>query len=28
MDESTSVAVDFPQDLVDRILGEKTDFMI
>ena len=28
MDEATSVAVDFPQDLVDRILGEKTDFMI
>ena len=28
MDESTSVSIDLPQDLVDRILGQKTDFMI
>ncbi|MGE0376794.1 MAG: phosphoadenylyl-sulfate reductase [Planctomycetaceae bacterium] len=28
LDESTSPAVDLPQDLVDRILGQKTDFMI
>jgi len=28
LDEGTSPAVDFPQDLVDRILGQKTDFMI
>jgi phosphoadenosine phosphosulfate reductase len=28
MDDSTSPAVEFPQDLVDRILGQKTDFMI
>lgn len=28
LDEATSVAIDLPQDLVDRILGVKTDFMI
>lgn len=28
MDESTSPAIDLPQDLIDRILGVKTDFMI
>lgn len=28
LDESTSPAVDLPQDLVDRILGQKTDFVI
>lgn len=28
MDEETSAAVDFPQDLIDRVLGQKTDFMI
>lgn len=28
MDDSTSIAIDLPQDLVDRILGQKTDFMI
>lgn len=28
VDESTSPAVDLPQDLIDRILGEKTDFVI
>lgn len=28
LDEETSAAVDFPQDLIDRILGQKTDFMI
>ena len=28
MDEETSEAVDFPQDLIDGILGQKTDFMI
>lgn len=28
MDEETSSAVDFPQDLIDRVLGVKTDFMI
>lgn len=28
MDPLTSPAVDFPQDLVDRILGRETDFMI
>ena len=27
-DEETSQAVDFPQDLIDRILGQMTDFMI
>ncbi len=28
LDEDTSPAIDLPQDLVDRILGQKTDFMI
>ena len=28
MDDSTAPAVDLPQDLIDRLLGEKTDFMI
>jgi phosphoadenosine phosphosulfate reductase len=28
LDEDSSPAVDFPQDLIDRILGQKTDFMI
>lgn len=28
MDEETSAAVDLPQDLIDRVLGQKTDFMI
>lgn len=28
VDDATSQAVDLPQDLVDRILGQKTDFMI
>jgi phosphoadenosine phosphosulfate reductase len=28
LDDFTSPAVDLPQDLVDRILGHKTDFMI
>ena len=28
MEDGTSAAVDFPQDLIDRILGQKTDFMI
>jgi phosphoadenosine phosphosulfate reductase len=28
MDEETAAAVDFPQDLIDRVLGQKTDFMI
>jgi phosphoadenosine phosphosulfate reductase len=28
MDEETSAAIDLPQDLIDRILGQKTDFMI
>lgn len=28
LDEETSQAVDLPQDLIDRILGQKTDFMI
>jgi phosphoadenosine phosphosulfate reductase len=28
MDDATAPSVDLPQDLVDRILGEKTDFMI
>lgn len=28
MDDATSVSIDLPQDLVDRILGIKTDFMI
>ncbi|MEZ6065283.1 MAG: phosphoadenylyl-sulfate reductase [Planctomycetaceae bacterium] len=28
LDESTSQAVDFSQDLIDRVLGQKTDFMI
>jgi phosphoadenosine phosphosulfate reductase len=28
MDEATSQAIDLPQDLVDSILGEKTDFII
>ncbi|QDU40786.1 Phosphoadenosine phosphosulfate reductase [Maioricimonas rarisocia] len=27
-DEETSVAIDFPQDLIDRLLGQKTDFVI
>ncbi len=28
LDDDTSPAIDLPQDLVDRILGQKTDFMI
>jgi phosphoadenosine phosphosulfate reductase len=28
LDDSTAPAVDLPQDLIDRILGQKTDFMI
>jgi phosphoadenosine phosphosulfate reductase len=28
LDDATAQAVDLPQDLVDRILGQKTDFMI
>jgi phosphoadenosine phosphosulfate reductase len=28
LDDGTSQAIDLPQDLVDRILGQKTDFMI
>lgn len=28
LDESTSPFIDLPQDLVDRILGQKTDFVI
>lgn len=28
MDDSTSVAIDLPQDVIDRILVQKTDFMI
>jgi phosphoadenosine phosphosulfate reductase len=28
LDDATSQAIDLPQDLVDRILGQKTDFMI
>jgi phosphoadenosine phosphosulfate reductase len=28
LDEGTSTAIDLPQDLIDRILGQKTDFMI
>lgn len=28
LDEATSPVIDLPQDLVDRILGQKTDFMI
>lgn len=28
LDDATSVAIDLPQDLVDRILGIKTDFVI
>ncbi len=28
LDEETSEAVEFPQDLIDSILGQKTDFMI
>jgi phosphoadenosine phosphosulfate reductase len=28
LDELTSPAIDLPQDLVDRILGQKTDFII
>jgi phosphoadenosine phosphosulfate reductase len=28
LDESTSPAIDLPQDLVDRVLGQKTDFAI
>jgi phosphoadenosine phosphosulfate reductase len=28
MDDSTAPAIDLPQDLIDRLLGEKTDFMI
>jgi phosphoadenosine phosphosulfate reductase len=28
LDEETSQAVDLPQDLIDRVLGQKTDFMI
>ncbi len=28
LDDATSAAVDLPQDLIDRILGLKTDFMI
>ena len=28
LDEDTSPSVDLPQDLIDRILGQKTDFMI
>jgi phosphoadenosine phosphosulfate reductase len=28
LDEANSAAIDLPQDLIDRILGQKTDFMI
>ncbi len=28
LDDSSAPAVDLPQDLIDRILGQKTDFMI
>ena len=28
LDDGTSTAIDLPQDLVDRVLGQKTDFMI
>jgi len=28
LDDSTSPAIDLPQDLIDRVLGQKTDFMI
>ena len=28
LDEESSPSVDFPQDLIDRVLGQKTDFMI
>jgi phosphoadenosine phosphosulfate reductase len=28
LDETTSPAIDLPQDLIDRILGQKTDFVI
>lgn len=28
MDEDSSPAIDLPQDLIDRVLGQKTDFMI
>lgn len=28
LDDSTAPAVDLPQDLIDRVLGQKTDFMI
>ncbi|MFO1094827.1 MAG: phosphoadenylyl-sulfate reductase [Planctomycetaceae bacterium] len=28
LDDSTAPSVDLPQDLIDRVLGQKTDFMI
>ena len=28
LDPSTSPAIDLPQDLIDRVLGRETDFMI
>jgi phosphoadenosine phosphosulfate reductase len=28
LDDATSQAIDLPQELVDKVLGQKTDFMI